>query len=181
MGIVEIRPRSGCYVKVHEKTHSNGVYANLPFNDEISPSEIFQLRETLERESAFLTCRNASQKELQKIEEHYMRMAKSKYVIGGEADRDFHYAIACASGNRLFQKIFLEIWNWGEKNFMWDAYDTSKKQIAATLATHKGIIQALKTRNPQVVSDAMDRHYSYTKVQVDLVHKDYSESHYKKI
>jgi GntR family transcriptional repressor for pyruvate dehydrogenase complex len=175
MGVVEIRPRSGCYLKVQSIKKSINGESPLWYRDDISPKDIFQLRQTIERESAILAVANASQKDLVKIDKAYECLAKDDAFIGGVEDRNFHLSIAAASGNVLYERLLSEIWAWGDKYFMWDT-DGASHDKRNILSAHNQILEALKKREMKAVIDALIEHFVFTHRMAEFIHQQFEVS-----
>jgi GntR family transcriptional repressor for pyruvate dehydrogenase complex len=177
MGVVEIRPRSGCYLKVQSIQKS--INGELPFwyRENICPKDIFQLRETIERESAVLAVAAASERSIAKIDKAYESLAKNGTLIGGIEDRNFHLSIAAASGNVLYERLLAEIWNWGEKYFLWeDENDNGAGKRADIILIHDKIREAIRKHDINAAIDAVMRHFSITNRTAEAVHRQFEIS-----
>jgi GntR family transcriptional repressor for pyruvate dehydrogenase complex len=169
MGVVEIRPRSGCYLKVQSIKQSINGESPLWYRDDISPKDIFQLRQTIERESAILAVANASEKQIAEIDEAYKALEKNNTLIGGIEDRAFHLSIAMASGNALYVRLLSELWTWGDKYFLWECDEYRMGYRGNIVAIHNKIREAIRRREIKSVIEAVIEHFVITRKVVETV------------
>lgn len=157
LGFVEIKVGSGVYVLSRESADLN----RLPH---ISALELTQTRLMFESESAALAATEITDDQISRLEETIERMANAERnsVEGDEADRDFHFTIAEASGNAANIFIMQHIWR-----MRTEIPDVKKihstvceSDIAQRAQEHESILDALRDRNPQKARLAMRAHFS---------------------
>lgn len=176
MGMIEIRPRSGCYVKIPHIPKNNGILTNVWFGQDVSPMEVFQLREVIEREAALKALLHASNNEISAIERMYEKMQSHEAFIGGIEDRNFHAAIVSASGNRIYKKLFEEIWQWGDTYFLWDNFERTTKELNEIRAIHNTILIAIKKRHQKELITALYKHFEITKKNIEMHNIELSQA-----
>ena len=159
MGVIEIRPRSGCYLKVGSLRQSILGEPFPWFGEDTSPRHLFELRKLIEEESAARAAITASNRQLSDIESAVRQMGNAEPFIGGVADRNFHLLVAKASGNALFEQILADVWAWGEKLFLWDMREQTQAEKRARLQEHQEVVVALRSRNPEKARLAMRHHF----------------------
>jgi DNA-binding FadR family transcriptional regulator len=159
MGVIEIRPRSGCYLKVSSLKQSILGEPFPWFGEDTSPRDLFELRKLIEEESAARAAINSSNRLLGDIEEAVRQMGNAQPFIGGVADRNFHLLVARASGNALFERILSDVWACGEKLFLWDMREQAQAEKRARLREHQEVVAALRSRNPEKARLAMRHHF----------------------
>jgi GntR family transcriptional regulator, hexuronate regulon transcriptional repressor len=131
----------------------------------VSPFELTEARLLFESEAAALAARHIDDKTLLRLEELVQRMA-SKNPSDEEdsqlADREFHLAIAAASGNSAVRYVVEMLWR------MRTQIPEIRQAHAAICAEedardrgleHAEILEALKGRNPAKSRSAMQNHF----------------------
>jgi len=114
--------------------------------------EICQLRIILEPMAARLAMQNLTDEEIDEL-------ARVTYTSDPEEarlfNRQFHSAIARASGNSRLAKMIDQL---VEQTDRWAALDAVKLNPAVLLRGHQAELEALRTRDPNVVEQAMREH-----------------------
>lgn len=157
IGRLAIKVGSGVYVQ--DTNTSNGM--PLP---NISPFELTQTRLMFEPECAALAAKVITDKQITELEATIEIMASAPVdsLEGEEADKDFHFLIAKATGNEA-NVFFLEtLWR------MRNEIDAVKRVYSAVchddpshrVNEHMQIMKALKDRNPQAAREAMSAHFA---------------------
>jgi DNA-binding FadR family transcriptional regulator len=157
-GYLSIKTGSG----VHVLSPAAQEAQSLPH---ISPFELTEARLLFESEAAALAARHIDDKTLEKLEALVERMA-SKNPSDEEdsqlADREFHLAIAAASGNAAVRYVVETLWK------LRTQVPEIRQAHAAICAEedardrgseHAEILDALKSRNPAQSRSAMQNHF----------------------
>ncbi|MCL6611775.1 MAG: FadR family transcriptional regulator [Peptococcaceae bacterium] len=107
MGIIEIRPGEGTFIREANTLPFMEVLAHLLVTEQNSVRELLELRKILEVESAGLAALRHTAEEIEKMERHLeqMRLDILNGELGEQADMNFHYAIAEATHNSLLLKL----------------------------------------------------------------------------
>ncbi|MDQ6669254.1 MAG: GntR family transcriptional regulator [Chloroflexota bacterium] len=159
-GLIEIRPRRGTFVaKVDERT----------------VAELYQLRFMIDRFSADMLARTISGRQVRQLARLLRRMAEQvqgerylNYAAYLEADRAFHLAIVELVGNRrlsaLYEEIILPLWLVRAQQEAGFAQD---REAATSLESHRRILHALESGDPQVVVAAVVAHLDFGRNQLN--------------
>lgn len=154
VGKVDIRTGSGIYV-CEEQPDTHG---KLPA---VSAFELTEARSLIEAEAAALAAKNISDETLAELDSLITQMASGNADISLAADRDFHAAIARASGNKAMVFTIETLWRMREElPEVKHSYDAVCDIDAAMRAKeHHDILNALKARNPAAARRAMRGHF----------------------
>ena len=163
-GLIEIRGGSGSYVcRQPDITTELDHLFDLGF----SPLEFIQTRLVFEGETASVAAERATEADLQamraaigksweEFEAHTLRHSN----IANDADGQFHFAIAAASGNSLTASIIHHLWKRLRSPIiaaMEDKVDI-EQYAEIQIMDHERIFQAIKAKDPSGAKDAMHRH-----------------------
>lgn len=158
-GLVVTRGGSGTYVVEREP---RGEPASLASDD--SPAEFMEARLVLEVAVARLAARRAPQshdglEELRASVEALERIADPE-ALPDELDRDFHRAVARATGNQYLAALLEPMWETIRQALYrtlrrrsWSAEHTRR-----TASEHRAIYEAVKAGDPELAAFAMERH-----------------------
>ena len=109
MGLVEVRPGDGCYVKPFSSSDYIKNYCDL-VKDVVDIPELLEIRRALDVESFRLAMDRATPEDLQELEEitrRYEQERKDKdYENAADADFAFHLQICKCSKNRYFFMMY---------------------------------------------------------------------------
>ena len=159
LGYINIKTGSGVYVL--DPAHSE---AQLLPN--VSAFELTEARMLFESEAAALAARNISDETLDHLDELVTTMARDDpqgEEAAHDADRQFHLAIAGASGNAAVQYIVETLWK------MRDELPAVSEVHAAVCAEETGadrgeehaeVLTALRDRNSTGARAAMQNHFT---------------------
>lgn len=152
-----------------ESVHGAGVFVrqlstlDKEWSQEIDPQDIIQARQLMEPEMARTAARNISQeqrKELKEIMERFQREAEADNYFE-ETDRDFHMAVARATGNHLYVVMSEIVWKVMEQK-MWNLIlgrtVTSVENRKRNYKEHMQIASAICDREPERAYESMKAH-----------------------
>jgi DNA-binding GntR family transcriptional regulator len=143
---------------------TNGRATVRPFTDE-DETEILSLRATLQTMAARLAATKLTEADVARLEGILARAKETRDLTDFSAlDTAFHNEIVAIANHRRLTRVWtdlraqMELWlsrlhRQREKL----THDVRK----ATLASHKEMIEVLKTRNPKAAGDLMERHCSW--------------------
>lgn len=157
VGRIEIKTGSGAYVLDNRRSTLN----TLP---EVSAFELTEARAIFEAEAAALAAVRIDEATLKELEEHMAIMgsdnASDKAIE--HADRDFHRAIANASGNAAITHVIETMWKFRtDLEPVKAVYESVCSQDGGARATeHSDILDALRARDPDAARDAMRHHFT---------------------
>lgn len=154
-GIVEVRGGSGVYVS--ERAAPAMAVAEVG----PGPFEVLAARRTIESEVAAIAAKNATDNAIDAILTAVLEMEKSHENRGAneQADRNFHLAIARATGNSALVGVVEHLWN--QRGTLWhklkEHFQTEdlRKQ---TLLDHRNILAAIASHDPAGARTAMRAH-----------------------
>lgn len=158
LGYLSIKTGSGVYV-LDPSGHENG---SLPM---VSAFELTEARLLFESEAAALAARQIDEETLGKLEDLIQRMSSTDPADeedSQQADREFHLAIAAASGNAAVHYIIEILWKIRTQI-------AEVRQVHAAICAqedardreteHADILEALKRGSPEAARGAMRNHF----------------------
>jgi len=153
-GVLEVRGGSGVYLcekKVEEDIPEVGP----------GPFEVLSARRLIESEVAAIAARVATDASIDAILKAVLAMEKhhEHYASNKNADRDFHLAIARATGNSALVGTMEYLWN--QRGRLWhrlkEHFQTEElRQL--TLTDHRNILEAIVAHDPAAARRAMRAH-----------------------
>lgn len=154
-GLVEVRVGSGVFV-------TSGATAHAAAGDKgPGPFELLSARTLVEGEVAALAAGNAKTEDLEALRQTIQRMTThvDDFAIREEADRDFHLALAKATGNGSLELVVEGLWAqraelWGRMQRHFHTEDLARR----TIHDHAAILAALEAKDPVAARGAMHRH-----------------------
>jgi DNA-binding FadR family transcriptional regulator len=154
-GVIEVRGGSGVYVSEAAETEGSLPEAGP------GPFEVLSARRLIEAEIAAIAARTATDSAidaiLRAVEE--MERQHSDKSSNEQADRNFHLAIARATGNSALVGVMGYLWD--QRGHLWhklkEHFQTEELRLS-TLADHRRIVEAIAARNPAEAKRAMRAH-----------------------
>ncbi len=150
-GKVEVKTSSGVYLLEQPE-------ANID-NIDVSAFELTQARALVEGEAAALAAANITDNELILLEQTMIDMRDGDPE---KADEDFHKIISNATRNKAMKIAVENFWELREStDTVKEAYgDVCYHDSAARLKEHQMILDALKSRKPDIARAAMHAHFN---------------------
>ena len=154
-GVVEVRGGSGVYVNQHQASPAVVPEAGP------GPFEVLSARSVIETEVAAMAAKNASGAALDAILAAMLEMERSHEDRSSneQADRNFHLAIARASGNAALVGVIDYLWR--QRSNLWhrlkEHYRTEELR-KTTLLDHRAIFDAIAAHDPAGARKAMRTH-----------------------
>ena len=154
-GVVEVRGGSGVYVSEHPASPADVPEAGP------GPFEVLSARGVIETEVAAMAAKNASPAALDAILAALLDMERSHEDRSSNelADRNFHLAIARATGNSALVGVIDYLWR--QRSSLWHRlkqhYRTEELRMA-TLLDHRAIFDAIAARDAPGARKAMRLH-----------------------
>ena len=154
-GLVEVRVGTGIFVTA----------SVVPSADERDagpgPFELLQARKMVEGEIAALAASKASAQDLEALRQSLARMEAhvDDFGIREASDREFHLAVAKATGNSSLELVVEGLWDqraelWGRMQRHFHTPELARK----TIRDHSAILEAIAARDPEAARAAMHRH-----------------------
>ncbi len=164
-GRVEVRVGNGIFVQP-QRANRVGVaippHGNAARDEGPGPFELLAARRLIEGEIASLAARRIRKAEIAALQDTIERMRAhgDDFEQRDAADRDFHVALAEATGNGSFALVVEALWE-QRRGELWTKMEEHFHTPALrekTLADHAAIIAALKARDSTAARAAMHRH-----------------------
>lgn len=157
-GRVEVRVGTGIFVRAFQGPET-GPTAD---GDAPGPFDLLAARQVIEGEIAALAARSIRRREIAVLQETMSRMRASDADHGPResADREFHLAIAQATGNSALRSVVNRLWD-ARSHPLWtriEAHFHTPALRACTLEDHAAIVAALQAHDPDAARVAMHRH-----------------------
>lgn len=158
LGHISIRTGSGVYVLDPGKKSGGGV-------SNISAFELTEARLMFESEAAALAARQVSEETLAHLEGLLEIMSNRDSELEESAlraDREFHLAIAAASGNKAVQYVVESLWKIrSELPEVREVHAAicAVEDAAERHSEHERVLQALRRRDPSAARQAMQEHF----------------------
>lgn len=158
LGIIEIRPGSGSYVR-------EGTSEFLPrainwglMLGQRRTQDLVEVRTHMEGVSARLAAERATEEDVARLEEHLRRMRDAGNDVAAfiEADIAFHLETANIAGNSVLSDILhsiralLQVWM--------ERVSDLEGTVSGTLCEHDAVLSAIRAQDPDGASEAMAEH-----------------------
>ncbi|GAB6169860.1 FadR/GntR family transcriptional regulator [Clostridium carnis] len=163
VGLIESRQGAGNYIKENFDSLLFEPLSIMFMLQESNLMEIYELREMLELETTLLAARKISNSQIEKIGQLVEDLKNSEDEnISVKLDKELHYTIAEASGNKLIIDI-LEVLSQIMDRFIKDLRkdilaDKENKEKLSNL--HEKLYKALKVRNENEAYKVMKDHFN---------------------
>lgn len=156
MGVVEMRKGSGIYV-ASLRMPGEGAEAL-----DVGAFELLEARRSVEAEVAALAALRIDDARLDELEALVATMADADADIAAseQADRDFHLAIAGATGNGAFLALVTDLWAMRDRCDLARTIHQRARGGGEMLrvAEHRAIVAALRARDAEAARLAMRQH-----------------------
>lgn len=176
MGLVEIKPGEGTFIKQMDIDSIIQPLAMLLLMERDTILEILEVRKGLEVEAAGLAAMNASEQQIDDIGKiiDEMEIEANKNNLGDLSDWKFHFAIAKASGNSLMVSIMNMISDVMQKTIRSNRERLFKREGNQDILVkqHKSIYEAIKARDSELARKNMYGHLSYAEEEMKRIGLD---------
>lgn len=157
VGRIEIKTGSGAYVLDAQADRKN----RLP---DVSAFELTEARALFEAEAAALAAAQIDDATLEELDRYIQIMATTgpDDEAGELADRDFHRAVASASGNAAITHVINTLWKLRtDIEPVKAVYDSvCSENFGARAREHSDILDALRAHDPAAARVAMRKHFT---------------------
>jgi GntR family transcriptional repressor for pyruvate dehydrogenase complex len=157
-GFLESRPGNGTYVSNNAIDTLVQPLASFILKEKDYQIELFEMRQLLESQLAYLAAERATPENMTKMEK--ILSSQEEQIANGEtgldSDSDFHHALAEAANNR----ILLHIIN-TTKEFLAESresYLLGEERAKKSLPHHKKIFSAIQKGDGELAAQAMREH-----------------------
>ena len=155
-GVIEVRGGSGVYVSELPEPAETDLPEAGP-----GPFEVLSARRLIESEIAAIAARVATDSAIDAILQAVVEMEKhhANYSSNEQADRNFHLAIARATGNSALVGSLNYLWD--QRGRLWhkliEHFQTEELR-QETLKDHRRILEAIAAHDPAAARKAMRAH-----------------------
>ena len=158
-GLVEVKVGSGIYVLPPGSQAAHG----FEISGGPGPIETLRARALIESEIASVAARERRDSDLDRLFETLADMRKhlADKAPYDAADRQFHLAIAEATGNRVLQHMVQAMWDNARSDPRWDKIEQhfhSQALRETSLNDHQAIFAAISARDAEGARAAMQQH-----------------------
>jgi DNA-binding FadR family transcriptional regulator len=157
-GLVEVRVGTGIFVMLKQASAGGSAGDAGP-----GPFELLNARKLVEGEIAALAATEASTADIESLKSSVQRMAThiDDFNVREDSDREFHLALAKATGNGSLELVVEGLWNqraelWGRMQQHFHTSDLATQ----TIRDHAAIVRAVAAHDPAGARGAMHRHLS---------------------
>lgn len=157
-GRVDVRVGTGIFVCARKP----GMTIPAAADDAPGPFDLLAARQVIEGEIAALAARTIKRTEIATLRDSMARMRASDAdrTPRDDADREFHVAIAQATGNAALRAVVNRLWE-ARSHPLWTRIEVHFHTPALrvrTLEDHAAIVAALEAHDPDAARTAMHRH-----------------------
>jgi len=173
MGVIEITPRDGAYVRQHSLEGAVESLTQVLFQKREQVAHLFEVRRIIETQAACLAAERRTQADLQQLQ------ALNKEFEAGLHDRDlaydanmrFHIGIVEAAKNPLLTEIMgtiltatVEVYAMARQQSL-----SSTTNLSRFVYEHDQIINAIAQQNQEQVVDLLTKHLDDARKRVEQV------------
>jgi len=170
LGFIEIKKRKGNFVKGIESTLSMDPLKRLLKEDRNKLGQVYEIREDIELASAYYAARCRTEKDLERIRKCLLgvgsRASGAKYTWVD--DREFHIAIAQATGNFLRVHLVDHMFDYTSE-FLEQLIEKALKddeKFSTLIKQHEGIYRAIHDQDELAARNLMQEHLHWGQQQV---------------
>ena len=157
-GLVEIRVGGGAYISKPEADDVSELLLRIVQIDRIEDKDVYEMRIILEVAAIREAVNRISESEIDALEVQISEMEKVMSDLQQRIEKDlgFHYLIAKYSGNKMLALMIKTMTGVLSKFIV----STSKVEGSDKdgIYHHRRIVEALRTRDPEIVATAMKEH-----------------------
>ncbi|SFJ49556.1 FadR/GntR family transcriptional regulator [Thermoflavimicrobium dichotomicum] len=162
VGLVTIRQGEGTFVTQYEPEKLLSAFESIQPVTRQDIIALLEVRKVIECGIVRLAAERHTEEDLRQIEEALREMedALNQGELGDKADWKFHYAIASASHNSIFQSIMQSISETMEETLKAsrERLYSSKENPLRLYHEHRDIYEAIRSKNPKRAEEAMLYH-----------------------
>ena len=155
--VLKSRPGSGTYIILEEESVVVEYLATAINEEKNTLGEIFQFRELLEPQIAALAASNATQADLDVLQDVLGRQQKElDQDVSKGLDQEFHLALARATGNAVLLQVVELLGHIFLKSR--HEYSQSAHRRRLSIEGHRKIVTAIQEAQPEAARDLMAAH-----------------------
>ncbi|MCL5045459.1 MAG: FadR family transcriptional regulator [Actinobacteria bacterium] len=171
MGMIEIRPWGGAYVRAASLESLAEPLATVFLTKEVSVLHLLEVRKILETQIAAIATERADSVDLERIRENVVRTQEdiSAHQVADDSDTNFHLSLAEATHNPVLIKMMSML-----SGLMREAYGPSRRIVLSVpekaeifAEHHRRIYEAIKNRKPREASKVILEHLSMVERELE--------------
>lgn len=172
IGLIESKHGEGTFIKENTDDNFLKPLSLLFMLEENVQKELIELRKMIEISGARFAAWRANQDDLEEIG-HWVKLMEDNYgdaEICRKADREFHYALARATGNRLVYKLLnsiSEVIDLYLANAMKRIVKNDNK-VKILIRQHRNIYDAIRNGDQNLAQKAMEEHLAWSEDLIDM-------------
>lgn len=136
---------------------------------EISPFDVLRTRRLVEGEAAALAARHATPTQVKAMENAFARLASDMRagVVQSAADREFHLAVAQASGNTALAVVVERLWAESAQplSTRMEELFVTRGRRRDNIGEHRAVLEAIRAGDASAARGAMRRHLANAEKQ----------------
>lgn len=154
MGIIEVRKGSGIYVAALQMPGERAEALD------VGAFELLEARRGIEAEIAAMAALRIDEECLSELEALLVTMTDPALEVSERADRDFHFAVAAATGNSALVAVVTELWSMRERCELARTIHQRARGGGELLRVeeHRAILNALRAGDADAARTAMRAH-----------------------
>lgn len=173
MGVIEITPRDGAYVRQHSLEGAVESLTQVLFQERSQVDHLFEVRRIIETQAACLAAQRRTEADLKRLRELNRQYAAglNDRDLAYQSNMDFHLAIVETSKNPLLVEIMgtiltatVEVYANARQESL-----SSISNLAKFVDEHEQIINAIAQQNEQLAADLLARHIDDARHRVEMV------------
>jgi GntR family transcriptional repressor for pyruvate dehydrogenase complex len=176
-GLINVMPGKGIFVNLPSNQDFTNALTSMFILEKESLEELIETRKLIESEAAKLAAERATAQDLEAIAASYeqLKLAGNNREKLHDADEQFHFSIAIATHNTIFEKVTKAVRHAMHEAVQRKILDISEifnvntsgvktpypaEFCEQNLSYHHGIYEAVRNHNPNAAYDAMAEHIS---------------------
>ncbi len=173
MGFIEIRPRRKIIVKSVAEQLVEDPLTRLLEDDGNKVFELLELRRAMERWSAYMAAKRATERDLRKLQSiiHKDRDSLKRGIDDSRTDADFHVTISMAAHNTMLSHLMATCYH-----LIWKTQALSREKIFLKAGNHDKIaeqhlriFQAIRDRDAERASREARNHIEFVENELRAV------------
>jgi len=177
LDLLETRVGEGSFVKTVDLVDSMNMNALIPtvYLGDNSAMEIFEFREIIETQCAYLAALRANEEDIQELEEILDRMVIYEKIRDIEnlskVDMEFHFKIAEITRNKIIIKTMTILRDVLERAIQETIHETGLNNNVNGIRYHSKILAEIKRHDPKMAKRIMREHICSTSELLEVKNK----------
>jgi GntR family transcriptional repressor for pyruvate dehydrogenase complex len=173
MGIIEITPRDGAYVRQRSLDEAVESLTQVLFQEREQVEHLFEVRRIIETQAACLAAERRTEADLERLRElnQAYQAGLDDDDLAFDANINFHLEIVAAAKNPILAEIFgkiltatVEVYVMARQRSL-----SNTPNLARFVTEHEEIINAIAQQNTKLAADLSARHIDEARKRVEAV------------